>query len=71
MYVGLCPVAAILGYIVVRSPGPGPLFVFNDGPYLTQEKLVGSVRHALMTARVDTKGYSGHSFCIGPGTMAA
>ena len=26
----LCPVAAILAYIVIRPPTPGPLFIFHD-----------------------------------------
>ncbi len=30
----LCPVAAILGYLVARGSQPGPLFVFQDGRFL-------------------------------------
>jgi hypothetical protein len=70
-YGDLFPVASILGYIAVRPPGPSPLFMFNDGSYLTRDKLVGSVRLALMAAGVGTKGYSGHCFRIGVATTAA
>ena len=62
---------ALLGYMTVRALVSGPLFVFQDDKYLTQEKLVGSVRQALRAAGVDTKGYSGHRFRIGAATTAA
>ena len=32
----LCPVAAILNYLVLRGRAPGPLFQFKDGRYLTR-----------------------------------
>ena len=31
----LCPVAAVLAYLVVRRSSPGPLFMFQDGSPLT------------------------------------
>ena len=27
----LCPVAAFMGYLVIREMQPGPLFMFQDG----------------------------------------
>ena len=41
IYVGatgkwLCPVAAVLPYMVQRGSGGGPLFQFSDGQYLTR-----------------------------------
>ena len=36
----LCPVAAVLVYMALRSPGKGPLFDFQDGSPLTRQKLV-------------------------------
>ena len=69
-YGDLCPVVALLGYIMLRLQVLGPLFVYKDGSYLTREKLVGSVRQTLRAAGVDTKGYSGHSFRIGAATTA-
>ena len=31
----LCPVAAMLNYLVVRGSQDGPLFIFKDGSFLT------------------------------------
>ena len=70
-YADVCPVTAILAFMEVRPPISGPLFVFQDGSYLTQEKLVSCVRQALSAAGMDSKGYSGHSFQIGAATTAA
>ena len=67
----LCPVAALLAYIAVRPPVPGPLFVYPDGSFLTTDKLVASVRQALQGAGMDPSNYSGHSFRIGAATTAA
>ena len=36
----LCPVSALLGYLLVRGAGPGPLFRFEDGKPLTRIRLV-------------------------------
>jgi len=36
----LCPVAAVLSFMVVRGDAQGPLFTWRDGQYLTREKLV-------------------------------
>ena len=67
----LCPVAAILGYLAIRPPGRGPLFIFRDGTPLTRDRFVREVRAALSAAHIDHQAYSGHSFRIGAATMAA
>ena len=67
----LCPVAALLDYLVVRSTAPGPLFVYGDGRYLTRQRLVLAVRAALQGAGIDQSKYCGHSFRIGAATTAA
>ena len=36
----LCPVSAVLAYMAVRGPGPGSLFQFQDGRFLTRARLV-------------------------------
>ena len=33
----LCPVSAILNYLIVRGVAPGPLFVYRDGRFLTRQ----------------------------------
>jgi len=48
----LCPVAAVLAYMVKRGPGPGPFFTFQDGKPLTRHRFVARVREAL-TAGID------------------
>ena len=67
----LCPVAAILGYMVCRNKSPGPFFVFSDGRSLTRDRLVKELRRALTQAGVDASLYAGHSFRIGAATSAA
>ena len=67
----LCPVAAVLDFIVARGSSPGPLFTFQDGSYLTRAKFVDLVREALQRVGVDQRRYCGHSFRIGAATTAA
>ena len=66
----LCPVEALLAYIVNRGKEQDMLFRFEDGQLLTKERFVVRVREALSQAGVNAKLYSGHSFRIGAATMA-
>ena len=67
----LCPVAAILSYLVAKGAGPGPFFRFTDGRPLTRSRFVDRVREALADAGVDAGSYCRHSFRIGAATTAA
>jgi hypothetical protein len=67
----VCPVAAVLSYMVLRGSAPGPFFRFADGRLLTWERFVAAVRAALRQVAVDDSKYSGHSFRIGAATTAA
>ena len=67
----LCPVAAVLSYMTIRGQTPGPLFMFQDGKFLTRPRFVTEVKTALTAAGVDRAGYSGHSFRSGAATTAA
>ena len=58
----LCPVMALLNYLVVRGPREGSLFMFSDGRLLTRQQLVEAVRRALGKAGLDPSKYCGHSF---------
>ena len=67
MYLGrtgllLCPVAAILSYMVTRGPESGAFFRFEDGKLFTGQRFVKEVRTALAASGVDASRYSGHSF---------
>ena len=67
----LCPVKALLKYLVVRGTQEGPLFSFQDGRLLTRQRFVEEVRKALQQAGIDQSRYCGHSFRIGAATTAA
>lgn len=67
----ICPVVALLNYLVVRGMAPGPLFLCRDGSYLTRQTFVRAVRQTLEVEDVDQSHYCGHSFRIGAATTAA
>ena len=67
----LCPVAALLDYLVLRGTKDGPLFLYSDGRFLTRQRLVESLRAALERAGVDQSKYCSHSLRIGAATTAA
>ena len=67
----LCPVAAVLSFLVIRPSTPGPLFIFADGAPLSRGRLVAALTEALTSAGFDSSQYSGHSFRIGAPTAAA
>ena len=63
MPIQLCPVTALLAYLVIRDQGKGPLFYFKDG------------RALICLCQVEAydlrpQGYSGHSFRIRAATTA-
>ena len=75
VYVGrankpLCPVSAVLAYMVMRGKAPGPLFIFQDGKPLSRPNFVTEIKRALSAAGIDLKPYWGHSFRIGAATTA-
>ena len=67
----LCPVAAILNYMVQRGSTGGPFFTFAEGRALTRARFVTAVRTALTVAGFDCSLYAGHSFRFGAATTAA
>ena len=67
----VCPVAAVLAYIVLRGSAPGLFFRFAVGRPLTRDRFVAAVRTALRHASIDDSKYSGHTFCFGAATTAA
>jgi len=67
----LCPVTAILNYMVQRGSVAGPFFQFSNGNVLTRERFVTAVRSALAATGFNSSHYAGHSFRIGAATTAA
>ena len=64
----LCPLRAIRPYLSRRQQKPGPLFMWQDGRYLTRSGL------AAVLARIKppgTQNMSSHSFRIGAASTAA
>ncbi len=55
---------ATVRYLAVRGATPGPLIPPSQRP-------TRKVRAALVAARLDAQGYSGHSFRIGAASTAA
>jgi hypothetical protein len=67
----LCPVSAVLSYMVERGADRGPFFRFQDGKPLTRVRFVTKIKEALAASGVDCSAYSGHSFWSGAATTAA
>ena len=66
----LCPVISLVNYLHLRGPGPGPLFLYQDGSHLSRSKLFAFLKSTLQSAGVPGN-FSGHSFRIGAATTAA
>ena len=67
----LCPVAALLNYLLIRGNRPGALFQWQDGTLLSKIRFVEAICLALTAAHLPAKDYAGHSFRIGAATTAA
>ena len=68
----LCPVAAILSYMVLRGGDSGPFFfLFENDDYLTRDRFVRDLRSALSAVGCRPQDYACHSFRIGVATAAA
>ena len=67
----LCPVSALLKYLIVYGTAPGLLFHFKDNTPLTKSKFTTKFCELLLLAGMDPKHYAGHSFRIGAASTAA
>ena len=43
----LCPVTAVISFMVARGNAPGPLFTWKNGHYLTRDRFVTEIRKVL------------------------
>ena len=64
------PIKALLPYLAVRGQYKGPLFILEDGKYLTRQRLCTWLNGLLTELHIDTRKYNTHSFCIGADTTA-
>ena len=67
----LCPISAMLNFLKVRGPYPGPLFCRKSGTPISKSRFVDSVRSALTKADFPVDVFTGHSFCIGAAIITA
>ena len=67
----LCPVAVVEDYLRVRGRGPGPLFVFQDGPVVNKSFFSSRLHKCLAFVGLDPKLYQSHSFRIGAASLLA
>ena len=67
----ICPVRAVLEFMVVRKAGSGPFFRDREKGGLTRRDFVSEVRKALAERGMPDAGISGHSFRIGAATAVA
>ena len=61
-----CPVRAFVRFVSFRGTSSGPLFLFENGSFLTRRKLSAVLHRIFPTANIDT-----HSFRIGGASAAA
>ena len=66
----ICPIDAILPYLALRGAGYGPLFIKDNGVYLTRHQFSSLLNEILQRAGVNSAGYNTHSFRIGAATTA-
>ena len=57
-------------YLVQRGPEEGPLFIFQDGSFLTRCRFTDMLRLTLRRAGFEDSKYASHSFKIGAATLA-
>ena len=66
----LCPVTALLPYLIHHGNALGPLFQLDNHTPLSKSKFVNHVHPALLAAIVPAHLYIGHSFRIEAATTA-
>ena len=70
LYLSARPVAALISYLAIRGPAPGPLFRLTDSSLLTKDCFIKHVRTALSSLGYNSATYASHGFRIGTTTTA-
>ena len=65
----LCPVKTLVCYLLVRGEKAGPLFVFEDGRFLTRQRFMTEVREAFGKAGVEWTVPSTAATALGSGQL--
>ena len=68
--VTICPVKELLPYLDLRDHHKGPLFILENGKYLTRQHLCSLLDGLLTKLQIDTSKYNTHSFRIRAATTA-
>ena len=76
VYVGhtntpICPVTAVLAFIMRRGTSDGLFFLLSNNQPLTKQVFVARVRQALHELGLPEHHFAGHSFRIGAATATA
>ena len=65
----LCPVTAVLSYMIARGATEGPFFLRTNGTPLTKSYFVSMVRKALQAVGLPYQDFAGHSFRMEDSTI--
>ena len=66
----VCPVSALLAYLAVRGPQPGPLFLTEHRSPLTRQHFCSALTAILADIGLSPQNFNTHSFRIGAATSA-
>ena len=61
----------MLPYLALQGSLPGPLFILEDGSFLTRSSFTTLLRTTLNSAGIDSSKFASHSFRSGAATTAA
>ena len=67
----LCPVAALLNFVIIWGTQPGPLFIDSKKEVVTKSRFIAELRNILRALGLPQDDYAGHSFRIGAATSAS
>jgi len=66
----ICPVNAVVKYLLVQGKQNGLLFLWPDGTKLTRPIFASALATILIKLNINPRQYNTHSFCIGAATSA-